>query len=123
MNARHPKIEKLLRTIEHKPVLRTDSNFIPSFTLISRLQPFGYERREINCRTEESSWQFGPRPAADAEGNVYVVTDNGSWDGVRNFSESFLKFTSQLKLLERFTPMNHFALDKVGNDLNWSWAT
>lgn len=52
-----------------------------------------------------------------------MVTDNGSWDGVRNFSESFLKFTSQLKLLERFTPMNHFALDKVGNDLNWSWAT
>jgi hypothetical protein len=73
--------------------------------------------------SEASFWQSGQGPAADAEGNVYAVTGNGSWDGVRNFSESFLKFTPQLKLLDWFTPTNHFALDKADNDLNSSGAT
>jgi hypothetical protein len=73
--------------------------------------------------SEASFWQSGQGPAADAEGNVYAVTGNGSWDGVRNFSEGFLKFTPQLKLLDWFTPTNHFALDKADNDLNSSGAT
>jgi outer membrane protein assembly factor BamB len=73
--------------------------------------------------TEASIWQSGQGPAADAEGNVYVVTGNGSWDGVKNFSESFLKFSPKLDLLDWFTPTNHFALDKADNDLNSSGAT
>ena len=73
--------------------------------------------------TEASIWQSGQGPAVDAEGNVYVVTGNGSWDGVQNFSESFLKFTPQLKLLDWFTPTNHVALDQVDTDLNSSGAT
>jgi len=62
-------------------------------------------------------------PAADDDGNVYVVTGYGSWDGMRNFSESFLKLTPQLKLLDWFTPTNHFALDKRDIDLDSSGAT
>jgi len=73
--------------------------------------------------TEASIWQSGQGPAADADGNVYVVTGNGSWDGVKNFSESFLKFSPNLDLLDWFTPTNHFALDKADNDLNSSGAT
>jgi hypothetical protein len=73
--------------------------------------------------SEASFWQSGQGPAADDEGNVYAVTGNGSWDGVRNLSESFLKFNPQLKLLDWFTPTNHFALDKADNDLNSSGAT
>lgn len=73
--------------------------------------------------SEASIWQSGQGPAADADGNVYVVTGNGSWDGVQNFSESFLKFTPQLKLLDWFTPTNHLALDKKDDDLNSSGAT
>ena len=73
--------------------------------------------------TEASFWQSGQGPAADTEGNVYAVTGNGSWDGVRNFSESFLKFTPQLKLLDWFTPTNHVALDIKDNDLDSSGAT
>jgi hypothetical protein len=73
--------------------------------------------------SEASFWQSGQGPAADADGNVYAVTGNGSWDGIQNFSESFLKFTPQLKLLDWFTPTNHFALDKADNDLNSSGAT
>lgn len=73
--------------------------------------------------SEASIWQSGQGPAADAEGNIYAVTGNGSWDGVRNFSESFLKFTPQLKLTDWFTPTNHVALDKGDVDLNSSGAT
>jgi len=73
--------------------------------------------------SEASIWQSGQGPAADEKGNVYVVTGNGSWDGVRNFSESFLKLTPRLKLLDWFTPTNHFLLDERDNDLDSSGAT
>ena len=73
--------------------------------------------------SEASIWQSGQGPAADEEGNVYVVTGNGSWDGVQNFSESFLKLTPRLKLLDWFTPTNHLALDKRDLDLDSSGAT
>jgi outer membrane protein assembly factor BamB len=73
--------------------------------------------------SEASIWQSGQGPAADADGNVYVVTGNGSWDGVRNFSETFMKLTPHLKLLDWFTPTNHFALDKRDDDLDSSGAT
>ena len=48
---------------------------------------------------------------------------NGGWDGVSNFSESFLKLSPQLRLLDWFTPTNHFALDKEDADQNPSGAT
>ncbi len=73
--------------------------------------------------SEASIWQSGQGPAADDEGNVYVVTGNGSWDGVKNFSESFMKLSPKLQLLDWFTPTNHFALDKRDIDLDSSGAT
>ncbi len=73
--------------------------------------------------SEASIWQSGQGPAADAAGNIYVVSGNGSWDGKQNFSESFLKLTPGLKLADWFTPTDHFVLDKQDNDLNSSGAT
>jgi len=67
-----------------------------------------------------SIWQSGNGPAADADGNIYVVTSNGKWDGQANFSESFLKLDSQLHLLDWFTPTNYRFLDKKDLDLNSS---
>jgi outer membrane protein assembly factor BamB len=72
---------------------------------------------------QASIWQSGQGPAADADGNVYVVTGNGSWNGTTDFSESFLKLTPTLKLLDWFTPTNHFHLDEVDDDLDSSGAT
>jgi hypothetical protein len=73
--------------------------------------------------SEASIWQSGQGPAVDEEGNVYVVTGNLSWDGVRNFSESFLKLNSKLSLIDWFTPTNHLALDREDADLNSSGAS
>ena len=56
--------------------------------------------------TEGSIWQSGQGPAADANGFVYVITGNGSWDGVQNWGESFLKLNPApaLTVADWFTP-------------------
>ncbi len=72
---------------------------------------------------EGSIWQSGQAPAVDDRGNLYVVTANGTWDGVRNFGESFLKLDPQLHLLDWFTPTNHLYLDSIDADLDSSGAT
>ena len=70
-----------------------------------------------------SIWQSGQAPTIDVAGNVYVITGNGSWDGVQQFSESFLKLSPALTLLDWFTPTNHFELDRKDNDLDSTGAT
>ena len=70
-----------------------------------------------------SIWQSGQGPAVDERGNIYVVTGNGSWNGKDNLSESFLKLDAKMKLLDWFTPTNHFQLDEKDIDLNSSGAT
>jgi hypothetical protein len=69
-----------------------------------------------------SIWQSGLAPAVDDNGNIYVVTGNGSWNGRTQFSESFLKLDKNLNVVDWFTPTNHFQLDKDDNDLNSSGA-
>jgi mono/diheme cytochrome c family protein len=69
-----------------------------------------------------SIWQFGQAPAVDAQGNIYFVTGNGSWNGATDFSESFLKLDPNLRLLDWFTPTNHAHLDVIDADLNCSGA-
>lgn len=71
---------------------------------------------------EASIWQSGQAPAVDSDGNIYVVTGNGSWDGKVNFGESFLKLDPNLKLLDWFTPTNHAYLDATDTDLDSSGA-
>jgi uncharacterized membrane protein/uncharacterized protein YdeI (BOF family) len=56
-------------------------------------------------------WQSGAAPAIDAAGNVFYAVGNGSWDGVTNFSESLVKLSPNLKLLDWFTPDNYNALN------------
>jgi hypothetical protein len=63
-----------------------------------------------------SIWDGGGGPAADASGNVYVTTGNGSYDGTKNFSESALKFSPAGALLDWFTPFNRATLD--ANDVD-----
>jgi hypothetical protein len=71
---------------------------------------------------EGSIWQSGQAPAVDDDGNIYVVTANGTWDGIRDFGESFLKFDPQLHLMDWFTPTNHTYLDSIDADLDSSGA-
>jgi hypothetical protein len=65
-------------------------------------------------------WQSGQAPAADAEGNIYLMTGNGTFNanspGGRNYGSSFVKLKlegSAFSVKDYFTPCNfHFLNDK-----------
>jgi hypothetical protein len=63
-------------------------------------------------------WMAGQGPAADPQGNLYLVTGNGDFDGVSQWGESFLKlkYTSpsdgaaaQLQVIDHWTPWTDLA--------------
>jgi uncharacterized protein (TIGR03437 family) len=66
-----------------------------------------------------SIWQSGRGPAADRQGNIYAVTGNGDYDGVRNFGESFIKLSpAGTAVVDSFTPVNW--KDMSDNDFDLS---
>jgi hypothetical protein len=75
----------------------------------------------VFCTTYGASgggiWQSGSGPVIDASGNLYYGSGNGSWDGITTFSQSTLKLSPSLQLLDYFTPDNWLNLDYVDADL------
>jgi len=69
-----------------------------------------------------SIWQSGQGPAADALGNIYFITSNGTWDGRRNLADSFVKLAPDLRVLNWFTPTDYKVLDDRDHDINSSGA-
>jgi hypothetical protein len=64
-------------------------------------------------------WQSGRGLAADELGNIYAVAGNGDYDGVQNFSESFLKLPGSLgSPTDWFTPANWHELSECDVDLS-----
>lgn len=62
-------------------------------------------------------WLAGAAPAIDANGNVYVTTGNGTFDGNTGFGETLLKLAPRtLSLLDYFTPSNFTDLNGHDND-------
>ena len=60
-------------------------------------------------------WEGGDGPATDAEGNIYISTGNGTFDGLtnRDFGDSYVKLTpsgTNLDLTDYFTPFNQESL-------------
>jgi len=76
--------------------------------------------------SDSAIWQGDAGPAADKDGNIFVVTGNGEFDAAtngRDFGDSVLKLSSQgptLKLLDYFTPSNQVQLNERDNDLGSS---
>jgi hypothetical protein len=66
-------------------------------------------------------WQGGGGPASDADGNIYVITGNGTFDGSTNsdYGDCFLKFspTNGLVLQDYFSPYNEQFLADNDEDL------
>ena len=61
-------------------------------------------------------WNGGP--SADANGNLFVITGNGTFDGSagQDWGDSFLRLTAGLALVDFFTPFNQ--ADLSANDLD-----
>lgn len=62
-------------------------------------------------------WMSGGGPAFDKDGNMYVATGNGSWDGVTDFSNSAVKLSpKEMKLLDWFTPQEWEKMNSDDSD-------
>ena len=68
-------------------------------------------------------WMGGAGPAADANGNIYVATGNGTNDvtgSALDFGDSYMKFSSTLAPLDYFTPFDQSTLNSGDLDLGSS---
>ncbi len=65
-----------------------------------------------------SFWGGGAAPAVDANGNVFVVSGNGSFDGNPDLGESFIRLSpaAGLSVADYFTPYNQAALSNADLD-------
>jgi hypothetical protein len=63
-------------------------------------------------------WSGGMAPAVDTNGNIYVMTGNGTFDGSTNsdYSMSFIKLSPSLAVEDYATPSNFSSLS--GSDLD-----
>jgi hypothetical protein len=65
-------------------------------------------------------WQSGGGLSADASGNIYAITGNGTFNGNtggQSFGNSFLKVSPTGSLLDWFTPFNWSFLNSTDEDL------
>ena len=71
-------------------------------------------------------WMEGSGLAADANGNIFFATGNGTFDTTldgkgfpnhQNFGDSFLKLDAHLGVLDYFTPFNQAQMDGPDQDL------
>jgi hypothetical protein len=66
-------------------------------------------------------WMSGGGLAADAHGNIYFATGNGSWNGTSDFGDSVVKLglpaNGQFPVLDYFTPYDQSMLNVDNNDL------
>jgi outer membrane protein assembly factor BamB len=90
------------------------------------------EQKYVFCTTpgdkdgEGGIWQSGNGPAADADGNIYVMTGNGAFNANhavgndRQFGTSFIKLDPELNVVQWFTPSNYAPLSRLDVDLGSS---
>jgi len=84
------------------------------------------EQKFVFCATpgdvlgEGGIWQAGNGLAADAQGNIYLMTGNGAFEADRRYGSSFLKLSPELKVVDWFTPSNYLKLTLLDVDIGSS---
>jgi len=66
--------------------------------------------------SEGGIWSCGMAPAADANGNIYVMTGNGTFDGTQNFGQTMIKLSGSLSVEDYSTPTNWSSLSSADLD-------
>ena len=66
---------------------------------------------------EGGIWMGGAAPSVDENGDIYVATGNGTFDGSVNFGEAAVKFSPGLQVLDYFAPYNFATYDDSNIDL------
>ena len=62
-------------------------------------------------------WMSGGAPSADNNGNLYVITSNGDYDGNTEFGDTFLKLSPDLNIVDWMTPADQANLSASNLDL------
>lgn len=65
---------------------------------------------------EAAIWQSGRGLVGDANGNVYAMVGNGSFDGNTDFANTFLKLSASANILDWFLPPNSDLLESYDLD-------
>ena len=65
---------------------------------------------------EGGIWSCGMAPAADTNGNIYVVTGNGTFDGTQDYGMSMIKLSPSLSVEDYATPSNWSSLNGGDQD-------
>ena len=69
---------------------------------------------------EAAIWQSGCAPAADSNGNIYVITGNGTFtanSGGVDYGDTILKLNANGTVADYFTPTDQLTLDTSDDDL------
>ena len=80
------------------------------------------------CSTPNSNgggiWMSGSAPVVDSNNNLFVITSNGTYDGVTEYGDSFLKLstTGGLTVSDWFTPDDQLNLSANNIDLGQGGA-
>lgn len=79
-------------------------------------------RQAVKCMSPNSYgggiWHAGGGPASDGSGSIWVMTGNGVYDGLTDFSDSFVKLNATTLAIEDwFTPENVAELDSLDLDI------
>jgi hypothetical protein len=69
-------------------------------------QTFVWNTADPSVCSGGAIWGGGAGPAADANGNIYFSTGNGTYDGKSNFGDTAIKLSAGGTLLDWFTPFN-----------------
>ena len=69
---------------------------------------------------EAGIWQAGNGLASDTQGNIYLMTGNGSFEADKRYGSSFVKLSPDLKVLDWFTPSNYVKLTLLDIDIGSS---
>jgi hypothetical protein len=67
--------------------------------------------------SEGGIWMGASAPSVDEDGNIYVTTGNGTFDGTSNFGEAAVKLSPSLQVLDYFAPFNFATYDASDVDL------
>jgi hypothetical protein len=91
-----------------------------------------FAQQAVYCNTQDGTlggiWMSGQGPAADASGNVYLISGNGDYDVTGSGAmtgNSVVKLTlsgSQLQVTDFFTPFDSDEMNWADNDLGSSGA-
>ena len=76
-----------------------------------------------SCCNRGGIWGGGAGPAADASGNIYVSTGNGTYDGSTNYSDSTVKLSATGSIVDWFTPFDQSVFNANDIDLGSSGVT